>query len=76
MFLIILTGEINRADVAQAAVAAAISDTIPKNVIFEMYQSDKKGPLQGNFAPVSGYERHGQNFEDMFVGLKSGNVVI
>ena len=54
-----ISGEVNRADVAECAVAAAISKTIPSRVIFEMYQAGKSGPLEGKFKSTSGYERNG-----------------
>lgn len=71
-----IVGDIHRADVAQATVAAAISKTIPNNVIFEIYESGKGNPLESRFPTVSGYERDGQvlgdSYDVLFQGLKSG----
>lgn len=71
-----ISGEVSRADVAECTVAAALSKIIPSNVIFEMYQADRKGPLQGNFKQISGYEQRGSNYDEMFAKLKSGVVNI
>ena len=71
-----ISGELARADVAQCTIAAALSKTIPNNVTFEMYQKDRRGPLQGKFSATSGYEQQGQNYDDMFKGLKSGEIII
>lgn len=71
-----IVGEINRADVANVAVAAAISKTIPKNVVFEVYESGKGNPLESRFAKLSGYERDGRilggSYDKLFEGLQSG----
>ena len=67
-----ISGEINREDVAACAVAAATSKTIPKNVIFEVYQTEgTRGTLEDKFPSQSGYERRGEDYEIMFQGLKS-----
>jgi hypothetical protein len=70
-----ISGEVNRADVAQCAVAAALSSTIPKNVVFEVYEGARGSPLQGDFPAVSGFERSGEklgaDYEILFKGLKS-----
>ena len=66
-----ISGEVSRADVAEAVVAAALSKTIPSKVTLEMYQADRKGPLKGSYPKTSGFEQKGNNYEDMFVNLKS-----
>lgn len=66
-----ISGEVNRADVAECVVAAAVSKSIPPKVTFEVYQTDKSGPLQSEFPKVSGFERTGDSYEQMFAGLKS-----
>jgi NAD(P)H-binding len=75
-----ISGEVNREDVAQAAGAAAISTTMPKAVTFEMNEAGRSAPLEGKFAKVSGYERNGEklgaDYNTLFEGLKSGNVVV
>jgi nucleoside-diphosphate-sugar epimerase len=63
--------EINRADVAECAVAAALSHTIPSNTIFEIYELGKGVPLEPRFPSKSGYERSGSSYEEMFAGLKT-----
>jgi hypothetical protein len=69
-----IVGEINRADVANVAVAASISKSIPKNVVFEVYESGKGNPLEGRFAKRSGYERDGKvlggSYDKLFEGLQ------
>lgn len=70
-----ISGEINRADVAECTVAAVLSKDIPPNVTFEVYQIGKSGPLQSDFPKQSGYERNGKELSDydrMLKGLKSG----
>ena len=75
-----ISGEINRADVAECAVAAALSKTIPSRVVFEIYQAGKSGPLEGKFSTTSGYERNGPklggDYEELFKGLSPGEVII
>eukprot|EP00597_Dinobryon_sp_UTEXLB2267_P004033 CAMPEP_0170076872 /NCGR_PEP_ID=MMETSP0019_2-20121128/13804_1 /TAXON_ID=98059 /ORGANISM="Dinobryon sp., Strain UTEXLB2267" /LENGTH=332 /DNA_ID=CAMNT_0010288865 /DNA_START=123 /DNA_END=1121 /DNA_ORIENTATION=+ len=68
-----ISGEVNRADVAQCAAAAAISKTLPRNVTFEMYESGRSGPLEGRFPAVSGLERKSDSgdYEVLFEGLKT-----
>jgi nucleoside-diphosphate-sugar epimerase len=70
-----ISGEVNRADVAECAVAAALSSTMPRNVIFEMYEGGRSSPLQKEFPAVSGFERSGAtlgaDYEILFKGLKS-----
>eukprot|EP00607_Mallomonas_marina_P009214 CAMPEP_0182420152 /NCGR_PEP_ID=MMETSP1167-20130531/4720_1 /TAXON_ID=2988 /ORGANISM="Mallomonas Sp, Strain CCMP3275" /LENGTH=313 /DNA_ID=CAMNT_0024595685 /DNA_START=153 /DNA_END=1091 /DNA_ORIENTATION=- len=67
-------GEINRADVAEAVAAAAISRSIPNAVTFEVYQANRSGPLEGDGNAKSGYQRTGSvlgSYEKMFEGLKT-----
>ena len=75
-----ISGEVNREDVAQAAAAAAISTSMPKAVTFEMYAAGSGGPLEGKFSKTSGYERNGEvlgaDYNKLFEGFKSGNVVV
>jgi hypothetical protein len=75
-----ISGEISRLDLAECAVAAALSKTIPPEVIFELYEAGKNGPLEGNLPQPTGYERSGPKFgndyEMLFEGLKPGYVVI
>ena len=70
-----IAGEINRADVAQCVAAAAISKTLPPNVTFEVYESDRSGPLESKYSSKSGLERNGAllngDYDEMFKGLKS-----
>jgi len=69
-----ISGEISRIDVAECAVAAALSKSIPSKVTFEVYEADKSGPLQSDFPKVSGFERSGRllgaDYEVLFRGLK------
>lgn len=71
-----IAGEIARADVAQCAAFAAISQVIPRNVVFELYKSGTGGPLEGRFPKVSGLERNGKilggGYDNLFSGLKQG----
>lgn len=69
-----ISGEVNRADVAQCAVEAALSTKIPPRVTFEIYQCDRKGPLENKFPKKSGYERLGSDYDAMFEGLQSGDI--
>lgn len=72
-----ISGEVNRADVAECAAAAATSLKLPPNVIFEVYEQGKSGPLEGRFPTKSGYEQNGKNsYDELFEGLKSGDVKI
>ena len=75
-----ISGEVNREDVAQAAAAAAISVSMPNAVTFEMNEAGRSAPLEGKFAKVSGYERNGKDlgpdYEKLFAGLKSGEVIV
>jgi hypothetical protein len=71
-----ISGEINRADVAQCAIAAALSTRLPEKAVFEVYEAGKSGPLQGDFSRHSGYERVGSSYDEMFQGLKIGEVKI
>lgn len=69
-----ISGEISRIDVAECAVAAALSKSIPSKVTFEVYEADKSGPLQSDFPKVSGFEQSGPllgaDYEVLFRGLK------
>lgn len=71
-----IVGEVNRSDVANVAVAAAISKTIPNDVVFEVYESGGGSPLEGRFPGQSGYERDGRvlggDYEVLLGGLKPG----
>lgn len=75
-----ISGEVNREDVAQAAGAAAISSSMPNAVTFEMYEAGRSNPLEKKFAKVTGYERNGEtlgsDYNKLFEGLKSGEVVV
>jgi nucleoside-diphosphate-sugar epimerase len=65
-----IAGEINRADVAECAIACAQSKTIPERVTFEMYNIASRAALEGKFAENSGYEqRSSLSYEEMFKGL-------
>lgn len=66
-----ISGEVSRADVAETVIAAALSKTIPSRVIFEMYQTDRRGPLKGSYPKLSGFEQKGNNYDEMFANLKS-----
>ena len=67
------SGEINRSDVADAVLAAALSPAFKgKKVTFEIYNRGGKGPLEGRFNKPSGYEVAGVAFDDMFAALKEG----
>ena len=70
-----VAGEIRRADVAESAIAAAISKKIPSNTIFEIYNKEGAGPLEGNLPVPTGYERTGASYDDLFAGLKGNGPV-
>ena len=70
-----ISGEIKRADVAECAIAAALSQKIPNNTIFEIYKSNGSGPLEKGLSQPTGYERKGNSYEDLFEGLKSDGSV-
>lgn len=71
-----VAGDIDRVDVADAAIAAAYSKSLPKNVIFEMYQKGKGAPLEKNLKVPTGYERDEKTYEQKFSSLKSGIIKI
>lgn len=72
-----ISGEIARADVAECAVAAALSNKIPRDVTFELYNGDGgAGPLEGSLPAVTGFERRGADYDSIFEGLKSGEVTV
>ncbi|CAM9754478.1 unnamed protein product [Ascophyllum nodosum] len=64
-------GTIDRADVAEVIVEAALSPAT-KNMMFEVYDKRTSGPLQGSFPKTSGYERKGETYEGLFQGLQAG----
>ena len=66
-----ISGEVNRADVAECAVNAAVSNTLPASVTFEMYKASSGGPLEGKLPKKSGFEKLGSSYEELFKGLKS-----
>lgn len=72
-----ISGEINRSDVAECVVAAAVSKTLPGSVTFEVYQNNRRGPLQAEFPQRSGFERDGAvlggDYDVLFKGLKVDN---
>lgn len=70
-----VAGEIRRADVAESAIAAAMSKKIPSNTIFEIYNKEGAGPLEGDLPMPTGYERVGGSYDDLFVGMKGGGPV-
>lgn len=65
-----ISGEVNRADVAEAVAAAAVSKTMPSAVTFEIYAKGSGGPLQSSLPKKSGYERQGATYEEIFQDLK------
>lgn len=69
-----ISGEVNRADVADCAANAAVSKTLPPAVTFEVYEAGKSGPLEGRYPSKSGYERNGGDYDTLFKGLKSGEL--
>jgi uncharacterized protein YbjT (DUF2867 family) len=71
-----VAGDIDRTDVAEAAIAAAYSKSIPRNVIFEMYQKGKGAQLEKNLKVPTGYERDEKTYEQKFANLKSGVIKI
>jgi uncharacterized protein YbjT (DUF2867 family) len=72
-----ISGEIARADVAECAVAAALSNKIPRDVTFELYNGDGgAGPLEGSLPAVTGFERRGADYDSIFEGLKSGEISV
>jgi nucleoside-diphosphate-sugar epimerase len=73
-----ISGEISRADVAECAVAAALSTKLPREggVTFEIYNTDGSGPLEGGLPAITGYERVGADYDVLFEGLKAGEVSI
>ena len=52
-----------------------MSKTLPPNVTFEVYESERSGPLESKYPKKSGFERNGLllngDYENMFKGLKS-----
>ena len=70
-----VAGEIRRADVAESAIAAATSKKIPSNTIFEIYNKEGAGPLEGNLPMPTGYERTGVSYDDLFTGMKGNGPV-
>lgn len=67
-----IAGEINRADVAECAAAAAISKTIPNRVTFEISEVGRSAVLEGRFKQPSGYEQSGKDsYDELFKGLKN-----
>jgi hypothetical protein len=50
-----------------------VSKTIPRNVVFEIYEQGKSGPLESKFPEKSGRERSGAelgaDYEKLFQGL-------
>ena len=53
-----ISGEINRADVAEVAVAAATSKALKgKKVTFEIYEGGKAGPLETAYRSRVGSSR-------------------
>lgn len=70
-----VAGEIRRADVADSAIAAATSKKIPPNTIFEIYNKEGAGPLEGNLPMPTGYERTGSSYDDLFAGMKGNGPV-
>ena len=71
-----VAGDIDRTDVAEAAIAAAYTKSIPRNVIFEMYQKGKGAQLEKNLKVPTGYERDEKTYEQKFANLKSGVIKI
>lgn len=71
-----ISGEVYRSDVADCIVNAAISDTMPHNIVFEIYEAGKSGPLESKFSPKSGYEVRGTEYNAMFSQLKTGDIKI
>jgi uncharacterized protein YbjT (DUF2867 family) len=69
-----ISGEVNRADVAEVAVAAAMSKVLSggKKVTFEVYEAGKSGPLEDSLPKTSGFEIRGDRYEGMFDSLKEG----
>ena len=66
-----IAGEVNRADVAECAAAAAISTSLPQRVTFEISEAGRSGPLEGGFKTKSGYEQSGKDsYDELFKGLK------
>merc|ERR1719231_40052 len=65
-----IIGEISRDDVAEVAVAAAISKNIPSRVTFEVYGTATRSPLEGIYPDKSGFEQNGDNYDSMFKNLK------
>lgn len=70
-----VAGEIRRADVAESAIAASTSKKIPSNTIFEIYNKEGAGPLEGNLPMPTGYERTGVSYDDLFTGMKGNGPV-
>lgn len=62
-------GTVNRADVAEVLVEAALSPAT-ENVVFEVYDKSTGNPLQGGFAKPSGFEHSGSSYSAMFQGLQ------
>ena len=71
-----VSGELSRDDVADCVVSAALSQVVPRRVTFELYTRSKRSVLQKTFPSLSGYERSGASYDEMFKGLTAGDVVI
>ena len=68
-----IAGEVNRADVAECAVAAALSKSLNnKKVTFEMYNTAGGAPLEDGLSKPSGFEQTGTDYDSMFIGLQEG----
>ncbi|CAM9467773.1 unnamed protein product [Choristocarpus tenellus] len=63
-------GTISRADLAEVAVEAALSEAA-EDTAFEVFDGSTRGPLQKNFPVVSGYEHKADNYPGLFDGLKT-----
>jgi hypothetical protein len=57
-----------------------LSKKIPRDVTFELYTAGNSVPLEDKLPKTTGYEQSGPilggNFDTLFEGLKSGNIVI
>lgn len=51
-----ISGEISRKDVAEVTVHALLSSNCD-NVTFELYEKNKRAPLQAKFPKTTGFER-------------------
>ncbi|CAM9712848.1 unnamed protein product [Chrysoparadoxa australica] len=61
-------GIISRENLADVCIEA-LSNPSTKGTTFELYETKGRAPVQGRFPKVSGFERNGNTFPELFTGL-------